>query len=309
MNNGHSEIRSRPGWITKSNCVAYCFRFFKFCGVRCRSNRLLVWCGSIVNPTAASIKRVLDQQGESGTLVLYPEAGFKRVLAKGTTRWVKELDRLAESALGSLSLGDNETLAKLFRSANRFADQLILSTPAGPPGRGNSGLVTDAFSPWSSLVSRLVRQSRFEKTQPIRLSSDAAELLRAVREGKSVLIASKVALHLRGCSLGSDGEISGQVMEDAIAIGGALVQRSDEAAKRILMLQTERDAALMLRKIQKRGPIRKRTLRRSYRRQSVELHAEPIQVLIQSGKVRERADKRLEATFSPSVDPQSATGS
>ena len=89
MNNGHSEIRSRPGWITKSNCVAYCFRFFKFCGVRCRSNRLVVWCGSILKLLGRA--RLVRQLGwnfrtdQNGPTVVTGNAAEPGVPANGAT--------------------------------------------------------------------------------------------------------------------------------------------------------------------------------------------------------------------------------
>ena len=152
---------------------------------------------------------------------------------------MKDLDILAESAISSLSLCGSDALGKLFRAENRFADQLILSTPSVALGRAHSGFAPNPISCWGSLLSRLVEQCRFGKTQPIRLSGDAVEMLAAVRNRKVALIASKVAMQFNGCSLPPEPEIPTRVMQAAIAIATTLIERSDEIVKDVLTRQSD----------------------------------------------------------------------
>jgi hypothetical protein len=268
----------------------------------------------VEQPTTGSFQRVLKQQADAGSLVLFPEPDFKRLLAKGTSRWARDLDLLVES-FGSLSLCDVEGLAKLLQNECRFAEQLLLVNPAGSPDRPQAEFTANALAGWRALLSRLFQARPRSEPQLIQASGDALQMLGALRREagpvrtlNSVLLASKVALDLHGCSLRPEREISGRVMGEAMVITAALVERSDEVAKLVLEVDLQRRAGVMLRKIQNRGPIRQRTLYRTYRRQRKVRHGPALKFLIQTDQVRERADKLLEATSSSTVASRSTTG-
>ena len=235
----------------------------------------------------------------SSALVFYSAMGFERLMGKGTSRWLRDCERLVDSGLCSISVCGTESLGRLLSVENPWAEQIILTRL---PGQAKAAWIDGEAM--SSLLMGLIEEGRTESPRVIELPGEARQILEEA-EGKEpdpsvarrlTVTACQVALVLYRCALAREPELDKQLIQAALPAAREVLSRSAEVKRIVKQRRDEallrRKMARMLRRIKKCGTIKQRDLFRDLRGYGPGQGQEAVAAFLRSGRVRQRREKR-----------------